>query len=570
MTEKELLGKIKSEIEYCETTPVKVNPAFATKQINVIDLIEKYTLSRYRDGDYDTFGNPRPFYDIVTFPIFVASKLVEADVKDVKVKSENDDYWTSFLMEKQLHFWMKDNYFGNFLNQLSYDNPKYGHTVVKQVDNHIELVPLMNLRFRPDLQSLNNAPIVERHLYQPDEYLLEAKNRNWENWGNVNLETAIAEAGEELGKINIFEAWFPPGFLKSQYNYFIVSGDGVVLFYSNKEKSPYKDHRWETVRGRTLGRGQVEKLFHEQIYMNRMASEKSEGLMWTSKHLFQCRDNSVARNLLAQAENGEVLITNSEVLPVQTEERNLQFYNYDEGKWESNAYRKTFTQEMNVTNSTIANAKAQIVTAQLQSGYFKQKKEELANFVKEILWDWVIPQFKNENRKEHEMVIRNLLGGDSGSDRLFNMVVSRRLEEKKLDSLLRGKIIMPDEEKMMLSVIAESVKNEKISIPKGTYDNLEFKIDILIGDETLDSSSRTQFLQIALQTLGSNPTIMENRRTKNLFYKFLEMGGINPHELGDDPILSLTEQLGQLKVGGSIARPNAQQTPQPMMANQTV
>jgi hypothetical protein len=569
MTEKELLKSVKNEIDYCEMTSVKVNPAFATKQINIIDLIEKYTLSQYRDGDYDSFGNPRPFYNISNFPVDVAAKLVEADVKDAKVKSENDDYWTSFLMEKQLHFWMKEKYFGNFLNQLSYDNPKYGHTVVKLVDDNPEIVPLRNLRFRPNVQSMKNIPIVERHLYQPDEFLLEAKNRNWENFNKVNLQPSY-QSGDELGKINIFEAWFPKGFLKSDYNYFLISGDGVVLFYSNKEKSPYKFHEWERINGRTMGRGQVEKLFHEQIYMNRMASEKSEGLMWTSKHLFQCRDNSIARNLLAQAENGEVLITNAEVLPVQMEERNLQFYNYDEGKWEANAYRKTFTQEMQVTDSSIANAKAQIVSAQLQSGYFKQKKEELANFVKEILWDWIIPQFKNENRKEHEMVIRNLLGGDSGSDRLFNMIVSRRLEEKKLESLLRGKIIMPDEEKMILSVIAESAKNEKISIPKGTYDDLEFKIDILIGDETLDSSSRTQFLQIALQTLGSNPAIMENRRTKNLFYKFLEMGGINPHELGDDPILSLTEQLGQLKTGGSIARPTTNQTPQPMMANQTV
>jgi hypothetical protein len=573
MKKEELLKKIKNEIDYCEKTPIKVNPAFASNQLSVIDLIEKYTISKYRDGDFDSFGNPRPFYDIVTFPIYVAAKMVEADVKDIKVMSEDDDYWTSFILEKELHFWLKEKYFGRFLNEMSYNWPKYGHIVAKKVDDNIELVPLRNLRFRPDVISMSSVPIVERHLYQPDEFLLEARNRNWENVNLVNLEPAeVTDNSIALNnpKLQIFEAWFPPNFLKSDYNYFIVSGDGIILAYSNMPKSPYKDLAWEKVFGRTMGRGQVEKLFHEQIYMNRIATEKSEGLMWTSKHLFQCRDNSMARNLLSQAENGEVFITNSPIEPVQNEERNLQFYGYDENKWETNAFRKTFTQELQVANSSVANAKAQIVSAQLQSGYFKQKKEELASFTKELIWDWVIPQFKNAKRKEHKMIMRNLLSGDGGSEKLMNMIVSRRTEEKKLNSLLNGKMIMPDEEKVMRAMVAETIKNEAMVIPENTYNDLEFKINIEIGNESLDSNSMIQFVQIALNTINNNPAILENGRTRTLFYKLLEMGGINPHELGDDPITSLSDQLNQLRQGGSISRPTTQQTPQPMVTNQTL
>jgi len=573
MKKEELLKAIKHEIDYCETTNLKVNPSFEKNQLGVLDLIERYSLSQYRDGSLDSFGNPRPFYDIVTFPSFVASKLVEADVKDIKVMSENEDYWTSFILEKELHFWLKENYFGNLLNEMSYNLPKYGHIVMKKVGDKIELVPLQNLRFRPDAISMKNIPIVERHIYQPDEFLLEAKKRNWDNVSLVNLEPA--EVVDNLmttdnPKLQIFEAWFPPNFLDSKYNYFIVSGDGIILSYSSMPKSLYKDLAWEKINGRTLGKGQIEKLFHEQIYMNRIASDKAEGLMYTSKHWYQTRDNSVARNLLSQAENGEVLITNAAIEPIQNEERNLQFYGYDEGKWETNAYRKTFTQELQVTNSSVANAKAQIVSAQLQAGYFKQKKEELANFTKELIWDWVIPQFKDTKRKEHKMIVKNLLSGDSGSDRLFNMIVSRRTEEKKLNLLLNGKLIMPDEEKLMKSMIAEQAKNEEVVIPKGTYDDLKFKISIEIGDESLDMNSKAQFIQMALQTLNNNPAILQNPMTKSLFYKFLEMGGINPHELGDEPILTLTEQLGQLRPGGSMAKPATSQTPQPITTNQVV
>jgi len=154
----EITKQIKAEIDYCETTGISVNPAFAKTQINVINLIEKYWLSQYRDGNEDSFGNPRPFYNISTFPVDIASKLIESDVKDIKVISENDNYWTAFFMQKELHQWMSDRYFGNFLNKLAYDLPKYGHTVVKKVGDNIEIVPLSNLRFRPDANSLKDIP----------------------------------------------------------------------------------------------------------------------------------------------------------------------------------------------------------------------------------------------------------------------------------------------------------------------------------------------------------------------------------------------------------------------------
>jgi len=332
------------------------------------------------------------------------------------------------------------------------------------------------------------------------------------------------------------------------------------------DKSPYKDIPWEKVRGRTLGRGQVEKLFPEQIYLNRIASDKQDGLAYTSKHLWQTRDNTIARNLLADTENGDVLVVNDEVKPIATEERNLAFYNQDEFKWESNAMRKTFTAEQPQSKSVPGNAKAQMVNFQIQSGYFKTKREELNNFIKEIIVDWIIPDFKGGNRKEHQVIIRNILAGDAGSSKLFQLVVSQRLEERKLDSLLKGKLIMPDEEQVLKSTIADTVKDEKIKIPKGIYEDVMERIEIVIGNETLDLNERAQSLMLLSNMANNNPGSFTPTEMKAIKQKLMESAGFNPHELGgDEPIPSIQEQMQQQRnaqPGGSIASPQAAQVPQ--------
>ena len=565
----EITKLIKQEIDYCETTKVRINPAFAQTQLNIIDLIEKYWLSQYRDGNEDSSGNPRPFYNIVTFPVDIAAKLIESDVKDIKTISEDENYWTAFMMEKELHFWMKERYFGNFLNKLAYDLPKYGHTVVKQVNDTIDIVPLSNLRFRPDAVRLKDVPMVERHMYQPDEFILEAEKNGLENVYLVDLKPFEIEENKDAytnNKLAIFEAYFPPGFLQdTEDNYFIVSGDGVVLVHMEMDKSPYKDISWEKIRGRTMGRGQIEKLFHEQIYLNRLADGKSEGLAGTSKHYFQSRDTTLGKELLKNADNWTIFGVNDLIEPIKMEERNLSFYGQEEYKWEVNAMRKTFTAEQPESRSTPPNAKAQIVNFQIQSGYFKTKREELNNFIKEIIWDWILPEFKNKKRKEHKLILRNILSGDSGSDKLFQMTVSKRLEERKYESLMKGRLIMPDEEQILKSVIAEDVKKEKIEISKGLYDDLMFKIDIIIGNESLDLEERRQSLLLLSNMANNNPQMFSPVELKSIKKKLMESSGFNPHELGsEEPILSITEQMAEqrnMKQGGSIAKPNAPQIP---------
>jgi hypothetical protein len=568
----DIIKAIKSEIDYCETTKLKVNPSYTPTEMARLDLVDKYIMSQYRDSDTDSFGNQMVFYNIVSLPVEVASKMLDFDTRDIKLIDELGSYWETWLMEKELHFWMKDKYFGRNLNEFAYRLPRDGHIIVKKVDDDVQVVPLKNLRFRPDALNLNETPIVEKYEYQYDQFISEAKKRGWDNYLQVKKQEDTTQVGdvEKVGrKVTIYEAWFPEGYLDTDDNWFLVSYDGIVLASGNKGIS-YKGLAWDKVVGRLLGRGQVEKLFNEQIYLNRIGNYKAEGLHWSSKHLFQTRDSSANTNLLGETENGEIFILNDPLTPVPVEERNLSFYNYEEQRWEKHSNDRTFTTDpvMGTRAPSGVPYSAQMLQAQMTQGYYDQKKEDLGMFVKEILWDWILPEFKKEKRKEHKVLMRNLLSSGTGSDKYFNMHMTAELNKEKMT-----KVMTPEVVEIRKAFIAEKLKGKKVQVPKGIYDDLKYKMDIVMDNENIDTAGKLQTLQMLLQMINSNPAIFQNKMTKDIIFKTLNLSGFNPGDFDfDDPVPSL-QQAGagaQMQRGGSIAAPQMPTQPQQVNTQTTV
>lgn len=562
MENTEITDAVQNEVSYYETAIIKTNPPFAKKQGELYDLIDLYMLSQYRDDNTDSFGQPKVFYNISSFPVDISSKMIDLDTKDIILMAEDENYWTTWLMEKELKYWFKDTYFGKELNKYSYFLPRDGHLILKKVDNEVRVVPIKNLRFRPDAVSLKNIPIVEVFKYQPDEFEVEAKKRGWENIEEaINGKDKIISYNTD-NKIQVFGAYFPKGFLKSKYNYFLVSNTGHILSFLTMDKSPYKDLAWEEIPGRAVGRGQVEKLMPEQVYLNRMANAKAEGLYWTSKLLFQSRDPSVGMNLMVQSENGDVLTPNSEITQINVQDRNLGFYNYDEARWEKQATRKAFisepiTGERSPPGTPLGST---VLQAQYSGQYYQQKKENLAEFIKEVLWDWVLPEFKKQNRSEHKILISNLLEDDINSENFLQMMLSDRMNKLRA----REKYLTPNQWKIRKAINAEMIRKSQLSVPKGIYDNLKFKMNIVISGEEIDIQSKQSVGQVIIQTLSANPMIMKDKLLRRAFFKVLNWMGINPKDFGlGEPTMDISETVGEISPpqGGSISIPSASSQP---------
>jgi len=298
LTKNNLLESIEREIDYFESCRLEINPDYAPRQIDIINLADLYYMSKYRDSCFDALGQRLVFYNICVLPVEVAAKMMDIDTKNIYLMGEdNSSYWTAWLKGKELQWWLKENYFGRQLNLYPLFLAKYGHLFVKKVGKEVLIVNPKNIIVRPDAEKLEETPIIEYHKMKKDAYYALAEKLNWENY-KLNADE------EEDGEVEFFEVYYPENFWKSKkkYNYFIVRPaagnweDGEIMAYLNS-KPIYKDLAWEKIPGRFLGRGQIEKLFEDQIYLNRIANYKSSGLHWTSKHLFQTRDTSIARNL---------------------------------------------------------------------------------------------------------------------------------------------------------------------------------------------------------------------------------------------------------------------------------
>jgi hypothetical protein len=130
---------------------------------------------------------------------------------------------------------------------------------------------------------------------------------------------------------------------------------------------------------------------------------------------------------------------------------------------------------------------------------------------------------------------------------------------KKIENIMNGKIISPEEEQVLKQVTTESIKHENITIPKDLYKDFEYKVEVDVTGESIDLSQRITTLQTVMQMIGSNPTIMQDPVTKKILFKLLDMAGINPKEIENiesQPFAPAGAPVAQM--GGSVARmPNA-------------
>jgi hypothetical protein len=352
----------------------------------------------------------------------------------------------------------------------------------------------------------------------------------------------------------------------------ILSGMDInhpTLMKSAKIDLSYKELKFEDVTGRWLGRGQVERLFEPQIIQNESIGYLLKGLKWSSMHPFQSRDQSVKGNLLSDVEDGEIITALSEITPIQMEERNLGAYRYIDTLLQSAVQTRTFTQD--VIRGDRPPAGTPLGTSQLQAsmagGFFDLKREDIGLFLKEVFEDWVIPDFKKQNRKEHFIHVMKLLGDDASS-KYLNAIIDNRVRKMQPKLVANGTHADSQMTEILRGTIADSVKNADMKIFEGLYDEFKYKVDVVITGEQIDLSSRITTAQVLLQLLFSNPMAMQDQTIKKVVYKVLEWSGINPDELVSDDVPSIQKAMSNIvPQGGSISVPK---TNQPSMVTSQV
>lgn len=564
------IKKIKDIIQEFSKVENDINPVFAQTQHDIIDLIDKYWMSRYANSDFNSLGDKKVFYNVVINPVIVAQKQTDLDSKEIKIIPEpHSRQADAEFMRKELNVWMEDNGFGMFLNNLGLRTPKYGTFVAKRVFDsegkmRIKPVILSNLHVQHDVESIKDSFfVVEEHEMTPTQL-------RGMGWDEDAVESAILKSKKP--RIKVYE-YLDAKDTSGRDNYHIVADvdrGGITLWSANKKVGDiYKDTHWDKIDGRYLGRGQVELSFEEQIHLNRIENLKAEGLHWNSKYLFQTRDEGVNRNMLFDTDNGEILKVRSEISRVPVEERNLSAYTEAQNRWEFNLQRKTFSTDLTRGERPPAGTPlgSALLATQLSSNFFDLKREERAGFIKEVLFDWVIPQFKKEKKFAHTI---QLEGINEEQQKLFdNILIQERLQQK-VSKHVERELGWPDESAIALykEQSRQEIKdpsNREKELPDNFYENLKFKIKIVITGESHDVQAEVNALTIALQNT------QDPQERRRLINELMAITGRSPIFSTDEGGDELTDIVGDIQARGSAPRPPAMRgTPTPGVVKQTV
>ena len=567
---------------------VRMPGGYTFSHVNVLEQIERNYNSIFEKGDKDTRGFKKYFYNITKPACDIATKFIDLDTKDIILRHQlSDQEWKVWVMMHDLKGWLKKNKFGKLLNQIGMDYPKYGHVFVKKVKGKWHKLNIQNLRFDPSSSSL------ESDVWFDELHEMTAREISEMGWNKKEVDGLLAT---KKAKYIIYECYeynyegekkFKRTFRSGLFRYqdagtgSIVEGTealmadrtrsflpGIILYEDevNNLTDIYRELKWEEVPGRRLGKGFVEYLFDNQIAENEAENLERKALHYTALHVFQTRDSTVGRNILTDVENGDILRADDPIVPIQNEERNLPAFNSTRQRWSINTVQKTFTTEIsrgeNLPSRTplgVANLQASMIAS-----YFDLKREDLGMFVADLIEDAIL-EFKKDQKAAHQVILH---GGATGLEKFLKAIAKLQVAEKAVNYAMGpGKGFFPseeerkrEEEKLYLQMTEK--KSIDLRVPDKMYDDIKYGLDIITTGEQVDVSQAIQSMQIATQLIASNPMILQNKGTRTMIFKGLELSGLSPIDLNLMEEAVTSEPQMAMPQGGSVGVPNQAQ---PMM-----
>ncbi|MFW5902749.1 MAG: hypothetical protein ACOCTT_02590 [archaeon] len=521
--------KIEQVIDNYKNKKVEANPVFAKRQKKLYDLIFSYNHGQFLNDPYEDNGWRNVFRSVVDSPNWVATKEIDVDTKNINFISRPGQKETPvWLLEKEFRTWMMESGFDMFLNKLAYRLPRWGSVFVKKVGsgNDLFIPNIRNMYYDPLADTeIGNVDIVEKHSFNIEELEEVGEEKDWKN---------IKKAKERMDKdrevVDIYE------FYKTNGKRRIVAGKkfDVVLDEGKFSELPYKKVDWEEVFGRFTGKGVTEKLFEEQINANDVENMFRQALQFSSKFLFYTPDSRIKQNLMTEVDNGHMFDSVSGISQVDMQNRNLNSFQYSEQRIKSDVQDKTFAYE-SMRGQTPASG-VPMGTTVMQNrkamGYYSFMQENFGSFLKELIKDWVIPSFKKEKKKIHKFTMN---GTEEELDKFDELYVDAELRKRKAEFRRKNNHEPNVEQAQIMEGIIRKKLSEpggrEIEVPKDYYENLDYKMEIVITGESVDTQARQQAISFILQMANNNPQALQDPYMRKIISKSVELSGLSPKDI---------------------------------------
>jgi hypothetical protein len=547
---------------------ISVVPGYSFNQYDTLKRAHLYLNSKFENGG--TYLNRELiFYNIVTPPCEVATKMLNVDTKNIRLWATNPkSYFSTYLLEKELKLWLKRSKMGKLLNKIAEDTPKYGSFVLEKTKTGAEAVDLRRLINDPTVENIKDSRFITTVHYMTPTQLRES------GWDDVDVaierfgSTELPEAfQDEYGNVNqlqstpyikvhkrygeVPKSWIDGGKSDEMVRtLFIVAGAedqmmnedgkpigelGVILFKSRWYKEyPYRDFHYVRVPGRWLGMGVVEMLFDMQSRVNELKNTQRFSMELSSLTLFQTKDKTIVKNALTDLQNGDVLYSPNGIEPVANEERNLQAFKTEQDDYMHHADRLTFAYEA-VTGASLPSstpATNALLATQQATSVFAFKRENLTLFLQEFFNDLVLPQLFKDLTPEH---ILRFTGNAMELYKIDEASAEIVANDFIKDKVIKGEVPELEELEALKQLAIERYRktgeSRFLKIKEKFYDDVEFEFDFIIGNEQVDPNVIAQNTQAVLMAVAQNPMILQDPRIKMLFFKYAETLGVSPAEM---------------------------------------
>lgn len=581
-----------------------------------IETIDAYLNSRHISGKTDSLGREKPFFNIVTSAVNIWYRATDIDRKDIRILPDNiRNSLQAFVANVILQNWMKESRFGTFLNEWGRTLARYGSAVVKFVERDGKLVASVvpwnrvicdpiDFDATPRIEKLYRTPSQLRANEMYDQEVVKELINS-----QTSRETLDGKKQDNLsGFIEVYEvhgmlplallADDPDQATESEWDTYrqqmhvvsFVAGSkkgeykDFTLFRGKEAKDPYMLTHLIKEDGRTLAIGAVEYLFDAQWMKNHTVKNMKDTLDLASKLIFQTSDSAfVGRNVLSAIETGDILIhsANQPLTQINNSKADItSFQNYGM-EWERLSQNLTSTPDA-LRGTTLPSGTPYALGAYLgaqANSLFEIMTENKGLAIEDMLRAHVLPFIKKKlDTKDEIMAILDAQGIAEIDSIYVPKEAVRRFNKRTKEQMMQAlkddnaplpSPFQPDVEEQAVKDEMSKLGDKRFFTPdelnektwKEALSGLAMNVTVEVTNENTDKGAVLQTLSTVLQTIASNPLILQDPNAKMVFSEILtETGRISPLQLATTktPVQS-PPQGGDVPMIGAGGLPNNQQ-----------
>ena len=493
-----------------------------------------YSNSEYTKLMKDEFGNELRFRNIGNSIVDLEWRAKNLDRKNIEAVAVDGDYVYSMIVNRETQNYMKNNDWGQFIDDFQFKKSQYGEAAVKDCEEGPDIVNWTTFYFNP-LDIMGGIKVQEFSMSP-----MEVRKKGWEGEVKTALEAHKKEKNmfEDMVVLDI-EGEFPAYYFDPTEEdetrtvlknliWADCSGKKYELHSMDIDKSRYLSFSRKKIEGCDFGVGVWDEVAEPQMATNQAVIAEQEALTLSGKIALRTnkKDLPDARGI----HNGETIyladgeyIDSLNLMP----SGGLAQYQNSINNWFENMQRdQSAYNSVTGGEQKAGTAFASLALQAAQSGsIFNKRRDQDGYNIRDILVKMVWPRLVKQINKTHELTA-------AYSPRELKMIdeaiKNKEANKAKKERILSGKIV--DDEFIQETMDRTQANLDKygdtrtVNIPEGylTMEKIEKKIRFDITDEQSDGARRLNALTTQLQLLSP-----EDPERKLVVAELMEIQGIS-------------------------------------------